>query len=555
MHHGSQNPVAVIGSPNTTTEFRADILETSIASPLEGRLFWFEHEEGGRRKLVLAQMMTITGRNRWHEDPVLKSVIRRRGPLEHLSGSTDTKEAKLILVGAFEIAPGQDQYRRSVLNTPPASGTRIYELTPSLLSDLVRGEAGIFYLGYFYGSDTPAPFHLKHFGPEPEGGFGEAHHTGVFGKTGMGKSILAAQMIAGFARNRDMGILIIDPQGEFYDNRFAAESAYQFDFHELLRRTRGDFSLVDLSQVALTGRRTFVKLLHRMGFFDVIGFKASDKQAQAAEALHEYMNERQIKPSDAKLDDAVNRLEESVAWIYASHRPQSVLNRYEQNINTVARIWKGVQQLFDTSNRTPLEGVIKRVLEGREVVILDVDRLTQQLTSSGRIGSYDLKYILLTEIFTRMLQQVRISFREGQRSNCLIVLDEAHRYVPQRTQENEDLEALQRRIIDAANTTRKYGIGWMFITTSIADFHNDTYRALHNYVFAWGLGIGVDERHVREVVGDEMFEVYKTLPNPKQSGVYAFMVSGGIVAAGTRGTPVIIRGFENTNAIAKVNGL
>jgi len=552
-------PVATIGSPNSTVEFRADILETSITSPLEGRLFCFWHDEGESRKLVLAQLTTITGRNRWHEDPVLKAVIRRQGRLEHLSGTTDTKEAKLVLVGAFEESDGGNgHFRRTVLNTPPASGTPVYELTPDLLTRLVADETGIFYLGYFYGSDTPAPFYLKHYGPEPEG-VGEALHTGVFGKTGMGKSILAAQMIIGFARHHDMGILIVDPQGEFYDNRFAAESGYNFDFHGLLRRARGNFGLVDLSEVALTGRRTFARLLMRMDFFKVLGFGTSEKERQAADALLDYMQSRRLRPDQADLEQIVGHLAEAAGYIYAgtqtSRRQEEVRNRFQQYQNRVRTIWDAVYGLFAQENRTPLNEVIDRVLLRREIVVLDVDRLTRQLAQTARIGNYELKYILLNEIFTRMLQQVQVRFREGEGSNCLVVLDEAHRYVPQRARDNEDLEALQRRLVDAAQTTRKYGIGWMFITTSIADFHNDTYRSLHNYVFAWGLGIGIDERHVREVVGDEMFNVYRTLPNPKQSGIYTFMVSGPIVAAGTRGMPVIIRGFENTDIITRVNNL
>src|SRR3989454_3004675 len=272
-------PVAVIGSPNTTLDFTVDILETSIDSPLAGKLFWFWHDEGARRKLVLSQMRDLEGRNRWHEDEVLKSVIKRQGRLEHLSGVTDVKDANLTLVGVFEPHGNEASFTRSSLNTPPLSGTSVFEMTEDLVRKIVQNERGIFYLGEIFGSDTPAPFYLKHFGPEPMG-FGEAHMMGVFGKAGSGKSIIAAEILAGFARHQDMGILIVDPQGEFSDNKFGAESAFTFDFHGLLRKARasgsqpGQFDRKDLGDISLSGRRTFVRLLWRSNFFELFGIMA-----------------------------------------------------------------------------------------------------------------------------------------------------------------------------------------------------------------------------------------------------------------------------------------
>ena len=69
------------------------------------------------------------------------------------------------------------------------------------------------------------------------------------------------------------------------------------------------------------------------------------------------------------------------------------------------------------------------------------------------------------------------------------------------------------------------------------------------------MGIGADETHVTQVVGKEMFQLYRSLPNPKQSNIYSFMISGGIVGLGTLGTPMIIRGFETMAQLFNLNGL
>jgi len=45
-----------------------------------------------------------------------------------------------------------------------------------------------------------------------------------------------------------------------------------------------------------------------------------------------------------------------------------------------------------------------------------------------------------------------------------------------------------------------------------------------NHVFGWGLGVGVDEKHVMEVIGEDMFSIYKTRVsmNRGESGLFRF---------------------------------
>jgi CO dehydrogenase nickel-insertion accessory protein CooC1 len=73
------------------------------------------------------------------------------------------------------------------------------------------------------------PFWLKHFGNSADGA-GEAYHIGVFGKTGSGKSGLAAYVLLGYARHKNMGILFVDPQGQFTSGK-----DLPFDLHFRLK--------------------------------------------------------------------------------------------------------------------------------------------------------------------------------------------------------------------------------------------------------------------------------------------------------------------------------
>ena len=69
-------------------------------------------------------------------------------------------------------------------------------------------------LGTAYGSTVKMPMWFKHFGRGSQGA-GEAYHIGIFGKTGSGKSVLAKMIMTAYSKHTQMGIFVLDPQGEF----------------------------------------------------------------------------------------------------------------------------------------------------------------------------------------------------------------------------------------------------------------------------------------------------------------------------------------------------
>ncbi|MGC9107826.1 MAG: hypothetical protein ACP5IE_06530 [Infirmifilum sp.] len=185
--------IAVITSRSSTTSFNADILERHIKEPLLGRLVFFIQIEGNNQvKLVLAQITEMLGINMWHEDYTLRSVVKRKGRLDYLSGETDIKYIRLSLLGVYEVnlpppsVPTNTpcdkviyrdtliynsilqgvQIRPSSLFTPPLSGTYVYLFNYNLQKAIIQalyGGHNIVYLGYIYGSNTPAPFNLGPF--------------------------------------------------------------------------------------------------------------------------------------------------------------------------------------------------------------------------------------------------------------------------------------------------------------------------------------------------------------------------------------------------------
>jgi hypothetical protein len=563
-------PIAVIGSPNSTTTFTVDILETARDRALDHAWVTFEVVErfNGKayRKRALCQLGGIVTRNRWHEDPVIRSVIKHQGALPALSGESDLTSAQLSALGVFLLEDDGRVRRRTTLSTPPPSGTPVFPATAEALQSLVHTEPGIFYAGTSPGDGLPVPLTLRHFGPTESGGFGEAVMMGVFGQTRSGKSILAAQILAGFAANPQMGLLVLDPQGEFGRDRFAAgDHRVDFSIRRLLgglRSTR-QVTVTTTDEVALEGNEAFTETLRRAGFFESLGFKGAGKEREASERLAGLLAE--LTDADGKrrpvrdlrgvdLPMLVKDLARFADVIYASRpgttpgegqRAQDVLARYQLDELRLKRVWAAALTAFRTdTGRVPLSQLIQRVLNDREVVVLSF---------SQEGGADAVPYFLLNEILTRLRYVIHRTFNGGQQSNALVVLDEAHLFAGEHAAETSDGSRTRTLLAQSIRMTGKYGVGWMFITQTLHDFDKTILRQLQVKAFGQGFKLGADREYVETELGREGFARYCSLPDPKRTGRYTFMLTGPIVALGSLGTPLVLQGFRSSDDLMRAN--
>lgn len=562
-------PVAVIGSPNSTTTFTVDILETARNRALDHAWVTFEVTErfAGKayRKRALCQLGGIVTRNRWHEDPTIRAVIKHQGALPALSGESDLTSAQLSALGVFLLDDQGHVVRRTTLSTPPPSGTPVYPADALTLQDLVHTEPGIFYAGQSPGDGLPVPLTLRHFGNTDSGGFGEAVMLGVFGQTRSGKSILSAQLLAGFAANPQLGILVLDPQGEFGRDRFAAgDHRVDFSLKRLfagLKKTR-EVSIVTTDAVALEGTEAFTELLRRAGFFETLGFKGANKEREATERLSHLLSEltnqegkrrpvRDLRTSDLTL--LVKDLARYADVIYATRpgttpgegqRAADVLSRFNLDEPRLKRIWMDALTSFRTDDgRLPLSQLIQKVLSDRAVVVL----------SFAQDGADQTPYFLLNEILTRLRHVIHRSFQNGQTSNALVLLDEAHLFAGEHASDTSDGARTRTLLAQSIRMTGKYGVGWMFITQTLHDFDKTILRQLQVKIFGQGFKLGADREFVETELGKEGFARYCSLPDPKRTGRYTFMVTGPIVALGSLGTPLVLQGFRNVDDLMRAN--
>ncbi len=563
-------PIAVIGSPNSTTTFTVDILETARDRALDHAWVTFEVIErfNGKayRKRALCQLGGIVTRNRWHEDPVIRAVIKHQGAIPALSGESDLTSAQLTALGVFLLDDQGRVRRRTTLSIPPPSGTPVYPADAEALQELVHTEPGIFYAGQSPGDGLPVPLTLRHFGKTEEGGFGEAVMLGIFGQTRSGKSILAAQLLAGFAANPSMGLLILDPQGEFGQDRFAAgDHRVDFSIRRMLGalQHRREIIVTNTNEVALEGTEAFTEMLRRASFFATLGFKGHNKEREASERLATILSElhdsngkhrpiRDLRESD--LPGLVRDLAKFADVIYATRpgttpgegqRALDVLARYQLDELRLKRVWSETLNAFRTDDgRIALSTLIQQVLTERAVVVLS-------FAQEG--GKHDVPYFLLNEILTRLRHVIHRSFQHGQTSNALVLLDEAHLFAGEHANDTTDGSRTRTMLAQSVRMTGKYGVGWFFVTQTLHDFDKTILRQLQVKIFGQGFKVGADREYVQTELGSEGFTRYCSLPDPKRTGRYTFMITGPIVALGSLGTPLVLQSFRSGMDLVQAN--
>ena len=106
----SAEPLGVVGSPSNTFEAVVDIKEVSEKSKLLGELVCFQAPEGDNNVLVLGQITEIETKNRWHEEPSFKGIIKRHGHLPNLSGLADNRIAKISVQSSFILKESEKTY-------------------------------------------------------------------------------------------------------------------------------------------------------------------------------------------------------------------------------------------------------------------------------------------------------------------------------------------------------------------------------------------------------------------------------------------------------------
>ena len=565
--------VGTIGSPSSTGELSLDIMGTAVKKKLVGELVFFEFSQDGKPHYALGQITEVQLKNIWLEDPTMRSLARQRGQVNPVSGEQDTHLGQMTVSAVF--GDEGNKFEPSILGTVPPTGTFIKLATDEILEKLLeRYQEEIFYLGHVYGSTPKLPLWFKHFSSGPHGA-GEAYHIGIFGKTGSGKSVLAKMILLAYARYPNMAIFVIDPQGEFSKDVRGEVRAEGFPLNlsRVLLTLGKEVIIRSVRELILDRWDLFSEILYESPFFERLTIPKGENRRIASEVLAERLQRARITLRNLHKRDSFYS-----AWeILGDENVQRQFYRSQQSRERFRTVyeeadqdeffnnyWTPVSQLFrrDRPNAISIDSLINQTFdltcEERPVVIIDLSREM----ATGLFWNDTIQALVVKRLLDGLTYSAERAYRENRSLNTLVILDEAHRLAPREKIENEKQESVRISLLDAVRTTRKYGLGWMFISQTLSSLHKEIIGQLRIFFFGFGLALGTEFQALREIIGGDpnALKLYQSFRDPHSSfdissRQYAFMTVGPVSPLSFAGTPLFLTAFNTPDEFLEVNQL
>lgn len=577
MTNNRNQDVAVVGSPSTNTELTLDLLQEATEERIVGALTAFEATQNGQPIISVGQIVGIELKNRWHEDSVFRNLVKRTGEIPPITNRQDTRIASLVVGATFKnVTSG---YEPDVLGMVPPTGTRVARVDQVLLDQILsvyRQE--IFYLGRAYANDVLYPMWFKHFGSSVRGA-GEAYHIGVFGKTGSGKSGLAKMLLLSYARHPELGILIIDPQGEFsyeLQGQRVGEQGLAVDrVIQGLGREIRRYSIMDLQ---LDEWDLFEDLLVTMRLTEQMGIpqRSAANSRLAAEIIRGDLQRNQISLNALGTEDLLRRVLNAVRnralRVYTTPgRAQQLEERIdeilEHELNQVfTEYWQPICSLFQVGQgRRTLYGIVDDLMgtqgdtnSPRPVVVIDISE-----RGNPRLWTEELQRRILARFLNVLIARASRTMTTPQGANILVMLDEAHRHATSAHLESGSQAQVLRNVLRrAVRETRKYGVGWFLISQTIGGIDNEILQQLRILFFGFGLAIGDEFRKLSQFAGGDKrsMDLYQSFRDPHSAPrrdlrEFPFMAVGPASPLAFSGKPLFFTAFTEPQEFIRVNGL
>ena len=419
--------IGVIGSPSSTTELALDVLANAVDKKLVGELALFRYMQDSFDHYALGQITEITLKNTWHEDPTMKSLIRQRGTIDAVSERQDTHQGEMIISAVFSDENGS--YRPSNLGTVPATGTYTQLVDDQVLNVLLEPyKEQIFYLGDVYGSKPKLPLWFKHFDIGADGA-GEAYHLGIFGKTGSGKSVLSKMIMLAYARYEEMGILVIDPQGEFSQDAAGAGTLgnFQLPVQEVLRSLNKTTKVIGVQNLVLDRWELFAQILYESSFFENLSVPKGENREIAADLLIDNLPKKNVKLTDLHKQESFNK-----AWsllgqadiqkiFYRSAPSRDRFNSVYQDANSdeFYKIWAPVARLFDKSRTgaETVEAILDKLFDEQDKPLIIVDLRVNEET--GVFWNDTIQALVIKRLLEGIRRSAERAYAKKQNLNTL----------------------------------------------------------------------------------------------------------------------------------------
>lgn len=564
--------IGMIGSPSTTAEFSLDILEKAVNKKLVGELATFQFSQDGKDHYAIGQITEIELRNAWLEGASLRSIARQKGVVNPISGQQDTHLGKMTISAVFA-QKSEKEFEQSMLGTVPATGTYIQIANDELIQKILEQQKKeLFYLGNVYGSKPLLPLFFRHFGSGANGA-GEAYHLGIFGKTGSGKSALAKMALTAYMRFPKLGILILDPQGEFskdFQNR--SNDTFKVPVREVADKFGKKSVVLSVKNLVLDRWELFEQILDESLFFERLTMPKGENRDLACSILAERLQKAKIPLKDLEKRTSFDKAwtilqDDTVQKVF--YRSENSRNRFDTAIQNADSddfykiFWQPVANLFSEDRKdakkveTALNWLINPDQKVRPILIVNLSH--EQ--ADGLFWNDRIQSLVIKRLLQGLILIAENFYKGNQNLNTLVVIDEAHRLAPRESPHDEVAKSVKETLVRASRETRKYGLGWMFISQTLASLDKEIIGQLRISFFGFGLSMGTEFQTLREIAGGNTtaLKLYQNFRDPHSAlsisnRQYSFMTIGPISPLSFAGTPLFLTAFNDIGIFKKENG-
>ena len=222
--------------------------------------------------------------------------------------------------------------------------------------------------------------------------------------------------------------------------------------------------------------------------------------------------------------------------------------------------WRRIAKLFSFEGKrqgTMIKNIVDKIELKNALVVIDLYGIKMP---EDLYWNEEIKLIVIGQFLNSISKKAEEKYNNEELLNGLVIIDEAHRLAPRQRIEDEDLEAVRTYLVDAVRTTRKFGLGWMFISQTLSSLHRDIINQIRIYLFGFGLGWGIERDALQEIIGGqrESMSLYQRFRDPQSSlreKEYSFMSVGPISPLSFSGTPLFFNAYNFPDEFKQLNSL
>ena len=316
-------------------------------------------------------------------------------------------------------------------------------------------------------------------------------------------------------------------------------------------------------------------LLRNTRFFRDILTLRNNTNRESAEAEFERILREQTGWSNMPSEDLLIALlsslvsdEQALNRIYTTQGPQDrlrltierIINNESDDRAMALELFRPLHSLF-SHNRRSILSILQGALAtdskstSRPLIIIDFSASTSS-EGESLLETTPVKAHILRIVCRHLNRLSEEAYRQGGTLNTLVVFDEAQRFAANDPDEGEPKELVEK-LVDYVRTTRKYGLGWMFITQEAGSLHRSIYSQLRFRAFGYGLTSGSELQRLRETIGDQSaLDLYRSFVDPVATtpARYPFMLEGPISPLSFAGTPLFLSVYTDFERFKADNG-